>query len=258
MWGRRQNRQVTASPPLLQLDHVDRLRGGRWAVRDLCLDLNPGEILGLLGVNGAGKSTTLAMLAGALRPSRGCIRLDGVDLAEHPRQARRRIGWLPERVPLWPELSVGEHLVAHARLHGLRGADLRTACAAMLEDLHLEPLRKRRAQALSQGQRQRLGLACAIVHRPALWILDEPGNGLDPVQSADLRRRIRTHAAAGGAAIVSTHLLPEVTALCSRVAIMHEGRLCHDAAVDSGTTAGPPLERIFMDIATRPPATEAA
>lgn len=255
MWGRRQNRQVNASRPLLVLDRVSRLRAGRAAVSELSLDVHRGEVLGLLGVNGAGKSTTLAMLAGALAPSRGRIALDGVDLGEDPRRGGRLIGWLPERAPLWPELTVGEHLQASARLHGLRGVALREACASALERLQLTDLRRRLAGVLSQGQRQRLGLACALVHDPALLVLDEPGNGLDPVQAAALRALIRERAAAGCGVILSTHLLPEVTAVCDRVVILHEGRLRHDGPVDA---AGEALERTFMAIATTPAPAAAA
>lgn len=229
---------------LLQLQQVGRLRAGRVAVRALDLTLERGQVLGLLGVNGAGKSTTLAMLAGALRPSSGRILLNGQDFVEQPELAQRLVGWLPERAPLWPELTVAEHLTAHARLHGLRGRALRTACLDMLERLKLGDLRRRLVQALSQGQRQRVGLACALLHRPALLVLDEPGNGLDPVQTADLRTLIRNHAADGGAVVLSTHLLPEVTAVCDRVAILHEGRLRHDAPLDDH------LSEVFMAIAT--------
>ena len=216
--------------PLLRLEGVGRDRHGRAVVRDLDLTLERGEVLGLLGVNGAGKSTTLAMLAGVLRPTAGRILLEGVDLAAHPARGRR-LGWLPEHVPLWPELTVIEHLRARARLHGLRGKDLTNACDKALERLHLGTLSRRLAGALSQGQRQRLGLALALVHDPVLLILDEPGNGLDPVQTADLRQLLRAHAAAGGAVVLSTHLLPEVTTLCDRAAIVHDGRLRHDAAL---------------------------
>lgn len=221
--------------PLLELEHVCRRRHGRPVVHDLNLTLQRGQVLGLLGINGAGKSTTLAMLAGALRPSSGRILLEGADFAEHPEQGRRLIGWLPERAPLWPELTVTEHLSARARLHGLRGKALRTACSDMLERLQLGTLHRRLAAALSQGQRQRLGLACALVHQPPLLILDEPGNGLDPVQAADLRQLIRAHADAGGAVVLSTHLLPEVTAMCDRAAILHEGLLRHNATLDAAT-----------------------
>jgi len=232
-------------PPLLQLEGVGRRRHGRAVVRDLDLRVARGEVLGLLGINGAGKSTTLAMLAGVLRPDAGHILLDGDDLAGHPDATRRLVGWLPERVPLWPELTVAETLAARGRLHGLRGKALRAARDETLERLRLGPLRQRLARALSQGQRQRLGLACAMLHRPALLVLDEPGNGLDPVQAADLRRLVREHADAGGAVVLSTHLLPEVTAVCDRAAILHEGRLRHDAALDD--PAGTALELVLAE-----------
>ncbi|MDO1528925.1 ABC transporter ATP-binding protein [Fulvimonas sp. R45] len=238
---------ATGSTPVLQCDRLSRRRAGRPAVRELSLALASGEVLGLLGINGAGKSTTLAMIAGALRPDSGTIRLGGVDFLEHPELARDRLGWLPERAPLWPELTVREHLDAHGRLRGLAGAALRQARERIVERLELAPLSRRLAGALSQGQRQRLGLACALLHRPALLVLDEPANALDPVQSAALRALIREQAAAGTAVILSTHLLGEVTAACDRVAILHEGALRHDGPVDAHDHAA--LERRFFDIA---------
>jgi ABC-2 type transport system ATP-binding protein len=235
------------SSPVLQLEHVSRRRGGRPAVRELDLSLAGGQVLGLLGVNGAGKSTTLSMIAGALRPDSGTIRLNGQDFAEYPQLARKHLGWLPERAPLWPELTSSEHLDAHGRLRGLHGAVLRQARERIIERLELQPLLCRLAGALSQGQRQRLGLACALLHEPALLVLDEPGNALDPVQTATLRTLIREQAAAGTAVILSTHLLAEVTAVCSRVAILHEGVLHHDGPVAADGHAT--LERRFFDIA---------
>lgn len=245
MHGPRENPPVTSAPPLLQLHDVGRLRAGRPVVRGLNLALQAGQVLGLLGVNGAGKSTTLAMLAGALRPSQGRIVLDGKDVAEYPEQVGKLLGWLPEQAPCWPELTVHEHLVAHARLHGMARAAAVSASADVLERLQLTDLRLRQARVLSMGQRQRLGLACALVHRPRLLVLDEPGNGLDPVQTTKLRALIREHAQGGGAVLLSTHLLAEVSAVCDRVAILHEGALRHEGAVDAD------LETTFMAIATR-------
>ena len=237
----------SAAPPVLQLDAIARHRAGRAVVQDLSLRLDSGQVLGLLGVNGAGKSTTLAMIAGALRPDSGAIRLNGGDFLEHPELARRLIGWLPERAPVWPELTVAEHLDAHGRLRGLRGAALREARDSVLARLELEPLARRLAGIWSQGQRQRLGLACALLHRPALLVLDEPANALDPVQVAALRTLIRELAAAGIAVILSTHVLVEVTAVCDRVAILHEGRLRHEGPVGGDDHAA--LERRFFEIA---------
>lgn len=139
-----------------------------------------------------------------------------------------------------------EHLQAHARLRGLRAGGLKQACESTIERLELAPLLRRLAGVLSQGQRQRLGLACALLHKPRLLVLDEPANALDPVQVAALRKVIREEAAAGAAVILSTHLLAETTAVCDRVAILHEGRLRHDAALDGDHAA---LEHTFFEIA---------
>jgi ABC-2 type transport system ATP-binding protein len=187
------------------------------------------------------------MIAGALRPDSGSIQLGGVDMQEQASLTRTLLGWLPERAPLWAELTVAEHLTAHARLRGLNGAAQRTACAAVIERLELQSLAHRLAGVLSQGQRQRLGLACALVHRPALLVLDEPANALDPVQSVALRGLIREQAAAGTAVILSTHLLAEVTAVCDRVAILHDGCLRHDGPVQADDHQA--LERTFFEIA---------
>jgi len=235
--------------PLLNVAGMSRRRSGRIAVEAVSFFLNRGEVLGLLGVNGAGKSTTLSMLAGALRPDAGTIKLDGGDFVARPGLARRLLGWLPESAPVWPELTVDEHLLAFSRLRGASAADARRATDGIVGRLDLGDLRRRLAGVLSQGQRQRLGLACALVHDPALIILDEPANALDPVQVGELRRLIRERAAAGAAVILSTHVLAEVVAVCDRVAILHEGRLRHDAPCrhDAG---GESLEATFFAIAT--------
>jgi ABC-2 type transport system ATP-binding protein len=241
------NAPKPASSPILQLERVSRHRAGRPAVRDLSLHLQGGQVLGLLGVNGAGKSTTLAMIAGALRPDSGSILLHGQDFSEHPELARQAIGWLPEAAPLWPELTVREHLDAHGRLRGLQGASLTKSRDEVLERLELKDISRRLAGVLSQGQRQRLGLACALLHHPSVLVLDEPANTLDPVQAAALRKLLRELAANGTAVILSTHQLAEVTAVCDRVAILHEGTLRHDAPLSADQHAA--LEKTFFDIA---------
>jgi ABC-2 type transport system ATP-binding protein len=238
---------LAASPAVLKLKDITRRRAGRRAVEGLNLTLQRGQVLGLLGVNGAGKSTTLSMIAGALHPDSGSIWLNGEDFLEYPELARRQLGWLPERAPLWAELTVSEHLDAHGRLRGLTSATLNEARRRVIERLELQPLARRLAGVLSQGQRQRLGLACALLHQPALLVLDEPANALDPVQVAALRTLIREQAASGTAVILSTHLLTEVTAVCDRVAILHEGTLRHDGPVHAEDHAA--LERTFFDIA---------
>jgi ABC-2 type transport system ATP-binding protein len=175
------------------------------------------------------------------------LRIQGNDFLERPELARQAIGWLPEGAPLWPELTVREHLLAHGRLRGLKGVNLTQACDAIIQKLELTDLQRRLAGVLSQGQRQRLGLACALLHRPALLVLDEPANALDPVQVVALRNLLRELAANGTAVILSTHQLAEVTAVCDRVAILHEGRLRYDAPLDADKHDA--LEKTFFDIA---------
>ena len=225
------NRAMSAAEPLLVLDKASRLLAGRRVVSDLDLALGKGEVLGLLGVNGAGKSTTLRMIAGVLAPSSGRVRLGGEDLAEHPELARRQIGYLPEIPPLHAELTVTEYLVFCARLHGLAGG-APTGAARAIERCELGDVRRRLIGALSKGFRQRVGLAQAILHEPDLIVLNEPASGLDPVQAARLRELVRT-LGADHAVVLSTHVLPDVVACCDRVAILHEGVLRHEGRLTS-------------------------
>ena len=224
------------APPVLALDRVSRDLAGRRVVRDLSLALAKGEVLGLLGVNGAGKSTTLRMIAGVLAPSAGTVRIDGEDLSEHAALARRRIGYLPEVPPLHAELTVAEFLAFCARLHGLaREAD--AAVARTIERCGLGDVRRRLIGALSKGFRQRVGLAQAILHEPALIVLDEPASGLDPVQAMNLRELVGG-LGADHAVVLSTHVLPDVIACCDRVAILHEGELRHEGTLAADARSG--------------------
>ncbi len=221
----------SGSHTLLQLNEVYRRRGGHNVVQGVSLTLQAGEVLGLLGVNGAGKSTTLMMMAGALAADRGQVSVQGKNLAEVPGQARQTLGYLAEHAPLWNELSVIEQLHASGQLRGLSLRQRTQRSRQLIHELHLDDVETRLCGQLSLGQRQRVGLACALLHEPSLLILDEPGNGLDPLQAEMLRSLLRERASTGVGIVLSTHLLSEVTAVCTRVAILHEGRLQHDAAV---------------------------
>ncbi len=222
---------------LLQLHEVYRRRGGHNVVQGVSLTLQAGDVLGLLGVNGAGKSTTLMMMAGALAADRGQVSVQGKNLAEVPGQARRTLGYLAEHAPLWNELSVTEQLHANGQLRGLSLRRRTQRSRQLIHELHLDDVAARLCGQLSLGQRQRVGLACALLHEPSLLILDEPGNGLDPLQAEMLRNLLRERASAGVGIVLSTHLLSEVTAVCTRVAILHEGRLQHDALVATNPAA---------------------
>ena len=237
-----QSRFVNAAPPVLVLEKASRTLAGRRVVRDLDLRLAKGEVLGLLGVNGAGKSTTLRMIAGVLTPSTGIVRIDGEDLAEHPELARRRIGYLPEVPPLHAELTVGEFLLFCAGLHGL-GRTGRAAVDRAIERCDLGDVRRRLIGTLSKGFRQRVGLAQAILHEPELIVLDEPASGLDPVQAHRLRELVRG-LGTRHAVVLSTHVLPDVLACCDRVAILHEGELRHEANLAAPARGAPLRVRV--------------
>ena len=234
------------SAPTLRTDRISRTLAGRRVVDALSLDVARGEVLGLLGVNGAGKSTTLRMIAGVLAPDSGEVRLAGEDLYEAPELARRGIGYLPERAPLHAELDVAEYLTFCARLHGLSRRDAAAAVTREIERCDLGDVRRQLIAQLSKGFQQRVGIAQALLHQPAVVVLDEPASGLDPVQSLRMRELIRA-LRADHAVILSTHLLAEADACCDRIAILHRGVLRHDAPVTAGETAR--LEQLFLRIA---------
>lgn len=224
---------MASTPALLELVAASRRLGGRQVLHDVSFMLQRDDVLGLLGVNGAGKSTTLSIIAGVLKPDTGSVRIDGRDTAEAVRTLRDRVGWVPENVPLWPELTVSEALDACARLRGLRHGARKIACARELARLDLEDVAHRLCGQLSLGQKRRMGLAQALLHDPDLLVLDEPGNGLDPVQTAQLRELIGK-LRGGRGIILSSHVLAEVEAMCNRVVILHQGRVRLDALLDGG------------------------
>ena len=216
---------------LLDAAQLQRSFHGRQVVEPLDLQLQSGEILGLLGPNGAGKSTILRMLCGDLAPSSGTVAICGMDLLRHPRQAKSRLGFLPERPPLLREQTVDEYLFDCARLRGLDRRQSREARTRVKQQCGLDEVGKRLIRKLSKGYQQRVGLAQAIIHDPALVILDEPTDGLDPAQIRQTRELIRSLAEQRGV-ILSSHILSEIQATCNRVAILREGRLVYDGALD--------------------------
>ena len=239
---------MASTPALLELEHVSRRLSGRPVLQDVSFSLRRDDVLGLLGVNGAGKSTTLAIIAGVLQPDAGSVRIEGDNAGDGDRTIRDRIGWVPESVPLWPELRVAEALDACGRLRGLPKPSRNAALARELSRLELENIAQRLCGQLSLGQKRRVGLAQALLHDPDLLVLDEPGNGLDPVQAAQLRELIGKLKPRRGI-ILSSHDLAEVEAICNRVVILHAGRVHHDGALDRQPGK---LEGQFRKIAAQP------
>ncbi len=212
--------------------NLTRRFGNTQVIQGVSLELRRGEVLGLLGHNGAGKSTTLQMLTGCLLPDRAetnhqcSIDICGIDLLHHPVQAKAKLGYLPETPPLYRELSVNDYLVFAARLRGMKAAGAKAALALVSHRCGLEAVGKKIIGTLSKGYQQRVGIAQAIIHEPAVIVLDEPTVGLDPAQIRDIRALIRelgdTHSV-----ILSTHLLGEVESICDRIEIMQQGRLIY-------------------------------
>ena len=215
-----------AAPPTLSARNLYRRFGQREVIHDVSLKLRHGEVLGLLGHNGAGKSTTLQMLTGALSPHSGQIEICGFDLARQPAQAKARIGFLPEAPPLYREMQVDSYLDFAAKLHRMPHPQIASALAETKRRCGLQDSGKKIIGTLSKGYQQRVGIAQAIIHQPDVVILDEPTVGLDPSQIRDIRALIRELGDAHSV-ILSTHLLGEVESICDRVEIMHHGRIVY-------------------------------
>ncbi|MDJ0806614.1 MAG: ABC transporter ATP-binding protein [Gammaproteobacteria bacterium] len=216
--------------PLITTERLSRTFHGRKVVDGLDFSLHRGQILGLLGPNGAGKSTALRMICGDLAASSGTIRICGHDLQAEPIAAKRQLGYLPERPPLHPDQRVIEYLQDAARLHRIPRKRLDSAIDNAMQYCGLETVSRRLIRKLSKGFQQRVGIAQAILHQPALIILDEPTDGLDPTQLREVRELIRKLAENAGV-IISSHILPEIQNLCQQVLILQDGVTVYAGAI---------------------------
>jgi len=217
---------------MIEVQRLSRSYGDLMAVADVSFDIGCSEVVGLLGHNGAGKTTVMKMLTGYLEPSGGDIRIDGLDIRERQREVQQRIGYLPENCPLYPEMTVIDYLDYQATLHGVAEAKRPAAIRETLERTDLLPKGGQIVATLSRGYRQRVGVAQAILHKPSVLILDEPTNGLDPSQIQHMRTLIR-ELSADTTLMISTHILQEVEAVCDRVLIMRTGHLALDSRLDA-------------------------
>ena len=197
--------------------------GAVHAVRDVSLTVPAGSVTALVGPNGSGKTTLLLILATLLRPDAGAVSVAGVDAVREPVEARRRLGWMPDTLGVWEELTCHDILASLGRLYGMGKAEASARADEQLEWVELTEFAHRPARVLSRGQQQRLSLARATVHRPSVLLLDEPANGLDPAARIRLRDDLRAMAAAGTAVLVSSHVLAELEEMSDRAVFLHEG-----------------------------------
>jgi ABC-2 type transport system ATP-binding protein len=216
---------------MIEVRDLFKYYGDRRAVGPLSFAIDDGEIVGLLGLNGAGKTTALRVLACDLLPSSGTVRVGGFDVVDEPGEVRRRIGYLPDTPPLYAEMTVHEYLAFAARLRGVPGPDVARRVRAAEEATQLEAVAEDLISSLSHGFKQRVGIAQAVVHDPRLLILDEPITGLDPLQIVEMRQLLR--GLKGKHTIVlSSHILTEISETCDRLLVLREGEI-----VASGTEA---------------------
>jgi ABC-2 type transport system ATP-binding protein len=219
---------------VISVDHLSKRYGSVTAVDDLSFEVREGEVLGLLGPNGAGKTTTLRMVTGFLPPSKGRVSIGGFDLLSQPVQAKRKLGYLPEQPPLYPEMTVRRYLGFVAALKDVPPRKVPAAVGLAMKRTRLEDVAGSRIATLSKGFRQRVGLAQAIVHEPPVLVLDEPTSSLDPKQRVEVRELIAS-LRGRHTVILSTHILPEVSDVADRVVIIHHGRT---VAVDTPARLG--------------------
>lgn len=216
---------------MIEVQHLSKRFGAVKAVDDISFEVNKGEILGFLGPNGAGKSTTMRMIAGFLPPSNGTARIGGCDILQHSLAARKKIGYLPENAPVYPDMTVWEYLDFCARIRGFGGKERARAVARTIERCFLNEVTYQTVNTLSKGFKQRVCFAQSIIHDPEYLILDEPTDGLDPNQKHEVRLMIR-RMSADKAIILSTHILDEVDAVCTRAIIIADGRVLVDETPD--------------------------
>jgi ABC-2 type transport system ATP-binding protein len=212
----------------MDVTSISKRYGNLLAIEDISFHIQPGEVVGLLGPNGAGKTTTIRIITGYMPPNSGSVTIAGFDLLKDPEAAKKRIGYLPETPPLYPELTVRESLLFISGLYGL--SKKKQKLQTVLEKTGITNMSNRLVGHLSKGYRQRLGIAQAILHEPPFLILDEPTVGLDPKQIIEIRELIKC--LQGNVAILlSSHILQDVMAVCNRVIIIHKGRIVTDALV---------------------------
>ena len=243
---------------MIDVSHLTKNYGDLKAVNDLSFRVQPGEIVGLIGPNGAGKTSTLRCLVGIQRPTGGHVTIDGHDIVRSPVEAKRNLAFMADEPHLFEYLTVLEHLQLTARIYKVREVDAKAK--ALLEELELTDKANSLPSELSRGMKQKVAIACGLLHDPAALLFDEPLTGLDPLGIRRMRQTIVTRGKNGGAVIVSSHLLQLVEEICTRIVIINrgvkvaDGTMAELAAQAEGAGAGSSLEHIFLSV-TSPDAT---
>ena len=225
---------------MIEVSHLSKAYGTRQALADVSFALEKGKVYGFLGVNGAGKSTTMNIMTGCLAPTSGTVTVNGISMAEEPEKAKRFIGYLPELPPVYPDMTVEEYLFFVAELKGIPKGMRKAEVKRVAEETHLTDVRERLIRNLSKGYQQRTGLAQAILNDPEIMILDEPTVGMDPQQILEVRRLI-AGLRAEHIVILSSHILSEISAVCDEILILANGRLVargSEEALTAGDSTG--------------------
>jgi ABC-2 type transport system ATP-binding protein len=238
---------------MIEIQNLTRRYGDLVAVNDVTVSVAGGEIVGLLGHNGAGKTTVMKILTGFLEPTSGTVRVGGVDVVADRRGVQRQIGYLPESAPLYPEMTVQDYLLMMADLRGVPADRQEAAVVTAARDTGLIERLTQRIGTLSKGYRQRVGIAQAILHSPDVLVLDEPTNGLDPLQIHAIRELVK-RLGQKTTIVLSTHILQEIEAVCERVLVMIDGHLAADAPLHKLLASN----RLIVSIAAGTTGVEAA
>ncbi|CAM3795449.1 ABC transporter ATP-binding protein [Mucilaginibacter galii] len=238
---------------IVKIENLSHRYSRDWAIRDINFEIDQTGILGMLGSNGAGKSTTMNILCGVLNQTEGNVYIDGIDIRQQPEEAKKLLGFLPQNAPLYLELTVNEYLTYCAEIRNIDKRNIARAVAEVMEKCGLTHFANRLLRNLSGGYRQRVGIAQAIIHKPKLVVLDEPTNGLDPNQILEVRKLIK-EIAEERAVIFSTHILSEVQAICRDIRMIENGRMVFADTMDAfNNYIMPDTMLVFMD---NPPPTE--
>lgn len=232
---------------MIKVEGLSKRYGRTVAVDNISFEVQKGQVVGFLGPNGAGKTTTMRILTCFMPPTAGAANVAGYDVLEQPMEVKRRIGYLPETPPLYPDMVVGDYLAFVGRLKGLSSKDLRKRVDEVCERCAIGDVRRKLINKLSKGYRQRVGLAQAIIHNPDVLILDEPTSGLDPRQIIETRTLIR-NLAGDHTIILSTHILPEVEQICEKVVIISRGKVVATDSVQALTNRLRGSEAIAVEV----------